>query len=282
MRGKTTNNRAIKSGEGAQDQVVEELVAKPLKRRVEKSRVTARGKNYTMDLRVHSPASLGYYGIEGIETAPALVSLCKVKGLDVIAVTDFFSGEFVDQVVSAARDAALIVIPGVDIRCSLNHCNDVILTCLFPENFGTSEIEQFLREVEVPVSARGNKNFVSPASFDKIIKLVEDKGGVIIPSKMDHTPNRLSVLSMLVEKYGFRTFDLAYADSLQIFKQRWSKVKFQLYSFSEANSLAQVGSRTARVKLPELGFDAIKGLVAREQVALLADGESTGGTASRT
>jgi hypothetical protein len=47
----------------------------------------ARQKSYVLDLRIHSPASLGYLSIEGIDTAPALVRLAKVKGLDIIAVS---------------------------------------------------------------------------------------------------------------------------------------------------------------------------------------------------
>ncbi len=64
-----------------------------LDQQIEKSR--ARPKSYVMDLRIHSPASLGYLGIEGLDTAPALVRLAQVKGINVIAVTDFYSGKFV-------------------------------------------------------------------------------------------------------------------------------------------------------------------------------------------
>ena len=256
----------------------------PLKQQVEKTiEVRAKGarpKSFTLDLRVHSPASLGYYGIEGIDTAPALVSLAKVKRLDVVAVTDFFSGIFIDRVVAAAQGSSVLIVPGVDIRCQLGSCDDMILTCLFPDGTTSAMISGFLSALKIPTSAAGNKDYLTTTPFDQILDAVEAMNGVVLPSRIDKTPNRLSVLSLLVEKYGFRTFDLAYGDSSVIFKQKWPKVKFQLYSFSDAYSLAQVGSRTARVKLPEMNFDRIRGLLARDTTTPIAAQKVAAGAAA--
>jgi hypothetical protein len=144
-----------------------------LKSKVEKTRVPAKGKAYTLDLRVHSPASLGYYGIDGIDTAPALVSLAKVKGLDVIAVTDFHSGVFVDRVVEAAKNSPVTVIPGVDLRCVLGCCDDLILTCLFPESVSGDQINEFLRELAIPKTAGGDMNYITRVPFESDLACVE-------------------------------------------------------------------------------------------------------------
>jgi len=225
-----------------------------------------RKKSYVMDLRVHTPASAGYFGIEGIDTAPALVSLAKVKGLDLIAVTDFYSGAFIDPIMEAANGSSLSVIPGTNLRCRIGACDEVVLTCLFPENFRSTDVENFLRRMSVPAQARGHREFVVMKSISEIISDVESMNGVIMPSRMDQTPHRMSVVPALVEDYGFRTFDLAYPDSAAIFKKRWPKIKFNLFSFSNANSLAQLGTRTARVKLPELDFASIRTMTQREMV----------------
>ena len=102
-----------------------------LARQIEKTRT--RTKSYVLDLRVKSPASRGYLGVEGLDSAPAIVRLAKVKGLDVIAITDLFSADFVDRMVSAAKDSPLTVIPGVSLRCRVGNCDDVVMTCLFDE-----------------------------------------------------------------------------------------------------------------------------------------------------
>ncbi|MBX7145656.1 MAG: hypothetical protein K1X79_14490 [Oligoflexia bacterium] len=242
-------------------ELADEVSETSLNDKIEKTRV--RPKSYLMDLRIHSPASLGYLAIEGIDTAPALVRLAKVKGLDVIAVTDYYSGKAINKIADAARGTELTVVPGTVIRCSIPGCNDVVLTCLFPESAPGEAVESFLRSLEVPEKAAGNKNYVVQLPFEKVLATLEQHGGMALPSRMDKTPHRMAALPMLVEKYGFRAFDLAYPDSARFFKSRWPKLKFRLFSFSNANALAQVGSRIAKVKMQNPGFMGIRDIIAR-------------------
>lgn len=230
---------------------------------IEKSKT--RQKSYVMDLRVQSPASMGYLGVEGLDSAPTIVRLAKVKGLDVIAITDFYSGEFIDRMVTAAKSSPLTVIPGVSVRCRVKTCSDVIISCLFPESIASRGISEFLRELQVPEDARGNPDYVITASIDHVLQSLSTRNGIAIPSRLDKTPHRMSIIPELVETYGFRAFDLAYADSSAYFKKRWPKLRFQLFTFSDANALAQIGSRNAKVKMPTPGFKGLKELIDREQ-----------------
>ena len=231
--------------------------------KIEKTR-SGKG-NYVLDLKVNSPASLGYLNIDGIESAPAMVRLSKVKGLDVIAIADLYSGDFIDQLVMAAKGAPLTVIPGVSLRCRVGKCDDVIISCLFSETTTSSDVSEFLRDLQIPVEAKGDTKFVVAQSLDQVLHTLDRFSGVAIPTRLDKTPTRLAVLGDLVETYGFRAFDLAYTESASIFKRRWPKIKFQLFSFSDAYALAQIGSRSARVKLPTPGFEGIRQIVARHQ-----------------
>ena len=234
-----------------------------LSQQIEKSKT--RQKSYVMDLRVQSPASMGYLGVEGLDSAPAIVRLAKVKGLDVIAITDFYSGEFIDRMVTAAKSSPLTVIPGVSVRCRVKTCSDVVISCLFPESITSQGISEFLRELQVPEDARGKPDYVITASIDQLLHSLSTRNGIAIPSRLDKTPHRLSIIPELVENYGFRAFDLAYSDSSAYFKKRWPKLKFQLFTFSDANALAQIGSRNAKVKMPTPGFEGLKELIGREQ-----------------
>jgi hypothetical protein len=54
-------------------------------------------------------------------------------------------------------------------------------------------------------------------------------------------------------------------DSAEYFKKNWPKVQFHLFTFSDANALAQIGSRTARVKLTAPGFQGIRQIAARQE-----------------
>jgi len=227
----------------------------------------SRKKKYSLDLRIHSPSSLGYFGIEGIDTAPALVRLAKVKGLDMIAVTDFYSAGFVDRLVEASAESSVTVIPGTTIRCQVAGCNDVILVCLFPETHTRADIETFLYDLKVPAEG-ADADFIVPLSFGEILDIIQVHQGRAIPSRMDKTPHQMAVISTLIEDFGFRAFDLAYADSSDLFKQRWPNLKFQLFSFSNASALAQVGSRKAKLALPCEGFEGIKDLFDRDRPAV--------------
>ena len=233
----------------------------PLSKQVEKTR--SRQKSYSLDLRIHSPASLGYLGVEGLDPAPALVRLAKVKGLDVIGITDYYSGDFIDRISAAAKDTNVTVIPGVTLRCALDSCDDVVLTCLFPEACTSQFIASFLSELGVPRTASGADSYLVQRTLKEIMQAVDQRSGIAIPSQMDKTPHRMEVIPQLVDQFGFRAFDLAFSDSTQFFKRRWPKTKFQLFSFSNAKALAQVGSRYARLKLPTPDFASIRALIGR-------------------
>jgi hypothetical protein len=234
-----------------------------LSQQIEKTKT--RQKSYVMDLRVQSPASIGYFGVDGLDSAPAIVRLAKVKGLDVIAITDFYSGDFIDRMVTAAKSSPLTVIPGVSVRCRVKTCSDVVISCLFPESITSEGISEFLRELAVPEEARGDPEYVLTVSIDQLLHALSIRNGIAIPSRLDKTPHRMSIIPELVENYGFRAFDLAYADSSAYFKKRWPKLKFQLFTFSDANALAQIGSRNAKVKMPTPGFEGLRELIGREQ-----------------
>jgi hypothetical protein len=233
-----------------------------LSRKIEK---TDSSKSYVLDLKVHTPVSLlGHSGIQGVETAPALVRLALVKGLDVIAVTDLYSGDFIDKITAAACETALTVIPGVDIRCSLGGCDDVTMTCLFPETFRTKDIVQFLNSLNVPANAVGDERYVVEQEFENILESIEVRDGVIFPTRIDKTPHRFATVPLLVEEYGFRAFDLAYSDSASLFETEWPHLTFSLFSFSNATALAQVGSRIAKVEMEMPGFAGVREIVRRQ------------------
>ena len=235
----------------------------PLASKVEKTR--SRAKNYVLDLRVYSPASNGYISLDGLDAAPAIVRLAKVKGLDVIAITDLFSADFIDRMVSASKDSPLTVIPGVGLRCRVGNCDDVVMSCLFPENTKAEHINRFLKAMDVPSQADSRHRHLVTKPLREILETLDAFGGIAIPSRLDKTPNRKAEIRNLVENYGFRAFDLAYGDSAGYFKKSWPKLQFHLFSFSDANALAQIGSRTARVKLNLPGFEGIREIVARKE-----------------
>lgn len=220
-------------------------------------------KKAHVDLRVHTPASEGYLTTGGVDPASAMLRLAKAKGLDMIAVTDYHSAEFVDIVKSRARETDVKILPGLDLRCAIGNCDEVHLVALFPENYGSGELNDVLNKLSIPTHKRGRKNYCIEKPVTHVIAVIEENGGVIIPSRLDITPHKMKTLHELIDTFGFHVFDLAHPDNPEYFKQHWPDGEFTFVSFSNANALGQIGARSNPIKIPEVGFQGIKHLATR-------------------
>jgi len=230
------------------------FLAKPIKK----------GKRFLIDLRVHAPGTVGYFANGGINPGPALVRLAQVKGLHMIALTEYYNVTYLDQVRSAIKpDCELVILPSVMLLCELGECKEVPLLVLFPETATSENINRLLEELQVPVAARGNKNYCLPNDFGSILECIERNGALAVPSRVDKTPYRQLAIKELVEKYGMHAFDLAHPDSPDFFRDRWPSGGFTFFSFSSANALGQIGNRVGKVSLAQLGFEGIKEIIQR-------------------
>jgi hypothetical protein len=234
---------------------------------VEKS-VFPNAKNYSIDLRVHAPQALSAKNIDGIKTAPAVVKLAEVKGLDMIGVTDFYSTCFIDEMKAAAKNSKLVVIPGIDIRCSIANCPDVEFSCFFSEECDAVDLNNFIDDLGIPENYYGDNLYTILRPFSEVLECLEKFSGEILPMRIDLTPSRIGVIKFLVEEFGFRSFDLAYVESIKIFEENWPHLKFNLFNFSNANALAQVGSRMVKVSLESLNFESLRSVIHRDVVEL--------------
>jgi hypothetical protein len=222
-----------------------------------------KGKKYTVDLRIHTPASLGFFSTGGVDPAPALVRLARVKGLHMIGLTDWFSASFIDEVKSLSEASDVTIIPGIDMRCKVSDCDEITITALFPEHYGSEDLNRVLDELDVPESARGRRDYCLTTTFGETVNIIESNEGCIIPSRIDKTPFRHLAIPTMVEEYGFHAFDLVHPENPEFFKNNWPDGEFTFFSFSNANALGQVGSRTSSLKLSESGYAGLKGLVQR-------------------
>jgi len=220
-----------------------------------------KGKKYSVDLRIHTPGTIGYFLSGGISPGPALGRLAKVKGLDIIGLTNFYDSSLIDSISGQTGD--LCILPGFDLRCVIGGCNEVYFTALFPEGTKSGALAEVLALLKVPKGS--NKSYSLQLPISEVINTIEMNGGVLIPTRLDKTPNRLSAIKELVEVHGFRVFDLIHAESVEFFKDRWPDGGFTFLSFSNAGALAQIGTRTSEVKLSTAGFAGVRELLARHE-----------------
>lgn len=222
-----------------------------------------KGKKYTLDLRIHSPASNTFQSPASIDPVSAIISLAKVKGLDVIGITDHIAVSHIDRIKLAAEDSKVTVIPGLDLRCRVGDSNWVSIIALFPESHGQLELTQVLEGLEVPLSSYGSEEFCIKKPFAEVIELIESFQGVVIPSQVDKTPNQKCAIPKLINELGFHAFDLVHPEKNDFFNESWPEGEFTFFSFSNASALGQIGSRRSLTKLCKPGFEGIKELVAR-------------------
>ena len=224
-----------------------------------------KGKYYNLDLRLRTPESLSIISTSGIKTAPALARLSKVKGLDYISTADYHDCALVEPLAQACKETGMGFLPGVCINCHVTEQSVISNLVLFPEDTTSEYIANFITDLGIPDSARGSSDYALKVDYLAFLKRAEKSGAVVIPSRIDLTPHHLLSIPTLVEKFGFHVFDLAHSGEPSFFEQRWPKGKFTFFSFSNASSLAQVGSRMSKVKLEKPGFEGLKKLVKRRK-----------------
>ena len=225
-------------------------------------------KSFKIDLRILPPSNLGPFAISGLAIAPAIIKLCKVKKIDVIGIIDRFQGDFIDKLQKLSYDYPITILPALDLQVKVDKFDDIILTCFFESTETSETIKDFLRLLNVDESCYGQEFYPVKLSLDEILEHLDAFNGFAIPSRCDKTPNRKCAIPILVERYGFRTFEVAYQDDTKaMFKKLWPKERFNIFSFSNANALAQVGNRAEKIKLEELNFSGLKDFMTRTSIS---------------
>ena len=221
-------------------------------------------KSYKIDLRILPPSNLGPFAISGLAIAPAIIKLCKVKKIDVIGIVDRFQGDFIDKLQKLSYDYPITILPALDIQLKVDKYEDIILTCFFESTETSDTLKDFLNLLEVNNDCYAKEYYPTKLTLDEVLEHLDAFNGFAIPSRCDKTPNRKCAIPVLVERYGFRTFEVAYQDDTKaMFKKLWPKEHFNIFSFSNANALAQVGNRAEKIKLNELNFSGIKEFMTR-------------------
>ena len=72
-----------------------------------------------LDLHLHTPASICFSDPINENTCQNLVQRALEVGLDMVAVTDHHSVEYVDKMRQAAEGTPLVVLPGVELSICL-------------------------------------------------------------------------------------------------------------------------------------------------------------------
>ncbi|MFA6309313.1 MAG: PHP domain-containing protein [Clostridia bacterium] len=164
---------------------------------------------YAVDLHIHTALS----PCSDIEMTPNnIINMAKLKGLDIIAITDHNSAQNCHAVIECSKDSDVLVVPGMEIETK----EEIHVVCLFPEckaaiemqNFITPYLpnlkniieifgEQLLFDENDNVVNKEDRMLITAVnlSINEVFKKVRELGGAAIPAHVDR--NSYSIISNL-------------------------------------------------------------------------------------
>lgn len=137
---------------------------------------------YKCDLHLHTPESKCFADTD--VTAEQWVKACLDKGLEVVAVTDHNSGNYIDQIIEAAQGTGLTVFPGVEITCDTSK---VHLLILFDKDKRSSDINAFLHYcgIQDQKFAEQDATTEEDETIFTVAKKANNQGAIVIPAHID-------------------------------------------------------------------------------------------------
>jgi len=166
-----------------------------------------------------------------------LVGMAKVKGLDVIALTDHNSSKNCPAAMAFGEQYDITVIPGMEL-CT---AEEVHVICLFPELRSALAFDAYVYERLIPIKNKehifGKQQIMdendlpvdcveyllinaTDISFDDSFSLVESFGGVAFPAHIDKpSTSLLSNLGFIPPDSIFKSVELKNKEDLQRLRQ---------------------------------------------------------------
>lgn len=137
---------------------------------------------YKCDLHIHTIESKCFQD-KGV-TAEEWVQDCLDKKLDVVAITDHNSGNYIDDVIQAAKGTDLTVFPGVEITCDTSK---VHLLIIFDKNKRSKDINEFLNYCGISSGDFAEQNATTDEDYTlfKVAERANKVGALVIPAHID-------------------------------------------------------------------------------------------------
>jgi PHP family Zn ribbon phosphoesterase len=220
---------------------------------------------YYYDFHIHS--CLSPCGSDDM-TPNNIVNMAKIKGLDVIAVTDHNTCKNCEAVIKVGKKEGILVIPALELQTS----EDIHILCYFPSLEKAKEFEE--KELSKMSLVKNNEAIFgkqiimdendneigsmesllinsSGISIDKIYETVKKYNGAALPAHIDKPS--FSVLEVLGEiSEDFKCVEIANSKNAQSYK-----AKFRILTNSDAHYLWDIAEKESLINLNELTVDNI-------------------------
>ena len=214
-----------------------------------------------LDLHVHTPESVCYS--DG-EVSPAdIIDAALDAKLDAIAVTDHNSVNGIANLREAAKNAELVIIPGVELTTKHGH-----FLALFEVDTPINEMDTFLDDVGLEKQGRGDAHTVTANKIDTVFQKIHDRGGIAIAAHIDRWPSGF-LETKETRKRKQEIHENEYLDAIEITipknRQAWRNGQIRGYPMkracvqgSDAHNPAEIGRRPVYIKMGKIDLVGLR------------------------
>ncbi len=228
---------------------------------------------YFYDLHIHS--CLSPCG-DADMTPNNIVNMSRLKGLDIIAVTDHNSAGNVAAVMTCGQQAGVLVVPGMEIETSeevhvlaffpsLDKClqMDSMITAAMPQLENREEIfgaQHLLNERDEYVGSVSRMLVTAgKLSIEEVARHAQILGGVTVPAHVDRSSySVLSNLGFIPPEPGFTCVEISKNTDRDHAIRRYPFLSdYHILSSSDAHYLADISEPQQTLDLPQLSAEAV-------------------------
>jgi len=237
---------------------------------------------YFYDFHMHS--CLSPCGDDDM-TPNNIANMSKIKGLDVIAITDHNCARNAEAVMQCGESVELIVLPGMEIECTeefhivalfkdLNSCYamEQIVAAAMPQIKNNAEIfgRQVIMNSDDEAIGEVDNMLVTACglSADEVVAAVLSLGGACIPAHVDKSSySIISNLGFIPDTLKVAFVELSKrADESTIFEQYPYLKDYGIIHSSDAHYLCDISEQEHSIELPELSAEAVIGYLRGDTV----------------
>ena len=220
---------------------------------------------YSIDLHIHSALSPC---AENDMTPNNIINMARIKGLDIISVTDHNSTRNCEAVAKCGLYKDILVVPGIELETS----EEVHLLCLFANMNQAHQLQKIVDQALYPLENRedifGKQLIIN--EYDEItgsekrlllsavqinlhdaIQLVRKIGGVAIPAHINRNANSIiSNLGFIPQELDLTFLELPVSCQVGEFIEKNAELK--KYSFIQSSDAHYLGDILERIRFLEL------------------------------
>lgn len=226
-------------------------------------------KKYRADLHVHTVLS----PCAEIEMLPPLiVSEAKIRGIDLIAITDHNASANIEAVQKAALGSGITVLPGMELQTK----EEVHVLCLFDTIDQIMEFQKLVDQQLPPIKNRPdffgeqlvvdeNGDFIrkedqllltsTTFSLNEAYHFVDEIGGLFIPAHVNRKANGLlEILGFVPNDIPFLALELSRHISPEEAKEKYPQINiFEIIQNGDVHRLSEfIGTTTFEIENPSI------------------------------